>query len=220
MHPLVCYSVNTLVFAVTQCSILFQKTKEFNNSIDIVCQNTVKKYESSKLLNACSPAVFFFKIISLITLPSGILLRTFFKIFQCTGVSLQIFMKSFFYKNFLWPKISKVSSLMSANTLLGFQEHFMMTTTYLENQNSHLCFSLHFLVVKFFKSCHRPMKRQERKESFSRGCKFHLPVKSTTWFLRLLPYAGVLRKSGSDTVLWLGCWLEVLERTGDIPGPG
>lgn len=120
MHALVCYSINTLVFAVTQCSLLFQKTKEFNNSIDIVCQNTVKKYESSKILNACSPAVFF-KIITLITPPSGVLLCTFFFIFQCTWASLQIFMKSFFYKNFLWRKISRVSSLMSTSTLLGFQ---------------------------------------------------------------------------------------------------
>lgn len=94
MHPLVCYSINTLVFTVTQCSILFQKTKEFNNSIDIVCQNTVKKYEPSKLLNACSPAVFF-KIISLIMPPSGVLLCTFFYLSVYLGFSPNLYEKLF-----------------------------------------------------------------------------------------------------------------------------
>lgn len=59
MHPLVCYSINTVVLTATQCSFLFQKTKEFNNSIDTVCQNTVKKYGSSKLLNSEESMLFF-----------------------------------------------------------------------------------------------------------------------------------------------------------------
>lgn len=56
--------------------------------------------------------------------------------------------------------------------------------------------------------CISLMKRQVKKESFSKGCKFHLPVRSTTWFLRLLLCAGVFRKAGSDIILWLGCWLQ------------
>lgn len=139
---------------------------------------------------------FFFKIISLITPPPGVLLCNFF-IFHCTWTSLQIFMKSFFYKKFLWPKISRVSSFKSASTLLWFQGHFMRIATYLEKQTAiyvFLCISL--------------MKRQVKKESFSKGCKFHLPVRSTTWFLRLLLCAGVFRKAGSDIILRLGCRLQ------------
>lgn len=52
MHPLVHYSINAIVFTVTQCSIIFQENEEFNNTTDIVCQNTLKKYKTSKLLNA------------------------------------------------------------------------------------------------------------------------------------------------------------------------
>lgn len=146
MHPLVCYSINTLGFAVTQCSLLFQKTKEFNNSIDIVCQNTVKKYESSKILNACSPAVFFQNNYPDHTAFWSFTLYFFF-IFQCTWASLQIFMKSFFYKNFLWRKISRVSSLMSTSTLLGFQGTLYEDYNSLRKPNRDLCFSLHFLLV-------------------------------------------------------------------------
>lgn len=52
MHPLVCYCINTVVFTDTQGSIMCQKTKEFNNVVDIVLQNTVKREESSTVLNA------------------------------------------------------------------------------------------------------------------------------------------------------------------------
>lgn len=38
MHPLVCYCINTVLFTGTQCFILFQKTEEFNNGIDMACQ--------------------------------------------------------------------------------------------------------------------------------------------------------------------------------------
>lgn len=51
-HPLVCYCINTVVFTDTQGSIMCQKTKEFNNIVDIVLQNTVKREESSTVLNA------------------------------------------------------------------------------------------------------------------------------------------------------------------------
>jgi len=53
-HPLVCCCIDTAAIAAAQGSALLQTAEEFNTNIVhyyIVFQNTVKKYESSTLLN-------------------------------------------------------------------------------------------------------------------------------------------------------------------------